>query len=145
VKSTVPLGPVAAKVASARGFLRPTSCPLDISAAMTSRRAVHSAILTSSVVHTASFGALPVNAASAISLTRSRRMLILSAMNGRTRKITVNVPVRVLENAVKITGKGVTLTVIEGLEELDRRAKRSALRALRGKVRFELDLEETRR
>lgn len=66
-------------------------------------------------------------------------------MRGRTRKITVNVPVRVLENAVKVTGKGVTVTVIEGLEELDRRAKRSALRALRGKVRFELDLEDTRR
>jgi hypothetical protein len=66
-------------------------------------------------------------------------------MSGRTRKITVNIPVRVLENAVKVTGKGVTLTVIEGLEELDRRAKRSALRALRGKVRFELDLEDTRR
>jgi hypothetical protein len=66
-------------------------------------------------------------------------------MNGRTRKITVNVPVRILENAVRVTGKGVTLTVIEGLEELDRRAKRSALRALRGKVRFELDLEDTRR
>jgi hypothetical protein len=66
-------------------------------------------------------------------------------MNGRTRKITVNVPVRILENAVKVTGKGVTLTVIEGLEDLDRRAKRSALRALRGKVRFELDLEDTRR
>jgi hypothetical protein len=66
-------------------------------------------------------------------------------VNERTRKITVNVPVRVLENAVKVTGKGVTSTVIEGLEELDRRAKRSALRALRGKVRFELDLEDTRR
>ena len=66
-------------------------------------------------------------------------------MSERTRKITVNVPVRVLENAVKVTGKGVTSTVIEGLEELDRRAKRSALRALRGKVRFELDLEDTRR
>jgi hypothetical protein len=36
-------------------------------------------------------------------------------------------------------------TVIEGLEELDRRAKRSALRALRGKVRFALNLEDTRR
>lgn len=66
-------------------------------------------------------------------------------MSERTRKITVNVPARVLENAVKVTGKGVTLTVIEGLEELDRRAKRSALRALRGKVRFELNLEDTRR
>jgi hypothetical protein len=66
-------------------------------------------------------------------------------MGERTRKITVNVPARVLENAVKVTGKGVTLTVIEGLEELDRRAKRSALRALRGKVKFELDLGDTRR
>ncbi len=66
-------------------------------------------------------------------------------MRERTRKITVNVPASVLDNAVKVTGKGVTLTVIEGLEELDRRAKRSALRARRGKVRFELNLEETRR
>ena len=66
-------------------------------------------------------------------------------MSERTRKITVNVPARILENAVKVTGKGVTSTVIEGLEELDRRAKRSALRALRGKVKFELDLEDTRR
>ena len=66
-------------------------------------------------------------------------------MRERSRKITVNVPARVLENAVKVTGKGVTLTVIEGLEELDRRAKRSALRALRGKIRLELDLEDTRR
>ena len=66
-------------------------------------------------------------------------------MSGRTRKITVNVPVRVLENAVRVIGKGVSSTVIEGLEELDRRAKRSALRALRGKVRFELDLEDRRR
>jgi hypothetical protein len=66
-------------------------------------------------------------------------------MAERTRKITVNVPARILENAVRVTGKGVTSTVIEGLEELDRRAKRSALRALRGKVKFELDLEHTRR
>ena len=67
------------------------------------------------------------------------------SMAERTRKITVNVPVRVLENAVKVTGKGVTSTVVEGLEELDRRAKRSAVRALRGTVRLELDLERTRR
>jgi hypothetical protein len=66
-------------------------------------------------------------------------------MSRRTRKITVNVPIRILDNAVRVTGKGVTMTVIEGLEELDRRAKRSALRALRGKVRFELNLADTRR
>ena len=66
-------------------------------------------------------------------------------MKRRLRKVTVNVPVETLENATRITGKGVTPTIIEGLEELERRSKRSALRALRGKVRFELDLAATRR
>jgi hypothetical protein len=60
-------------------------------------------------------------------------------MRERLRKITVNVPARTLENAVRLTGKGITPTIIEGLQEIERRAKRSALRALRGKVRFELD------
>ena len=64
---------------------------------------------------------------------------------GAVRKITVNVPSDVLEDATRITGKGVTDTVIEGLTELRRRETRSALRALRGKVRVELDLERTRR
>jgi len=46
---------------------------------------------------------------------------------------------------MKLTGKGVTPTILEGLREIERRAKRSALRGLRGKVRLELDLEGTRR
>ncbi len=66
-------------------------------------------------------------------------------MSQRIKKITVNVPVEVLENATRVTGQGVTLTVVEGLREIERRAKRSALRQLRGGVRFQLDLEETRR
>lgn len=66
-------------------------------------------------------------------------------MSPRVRKITVNVPAEVLESATRVTGKGVTLTVIEGLREIERRARRSALRQLRGKIRFDLDLEETRR
>jgi hypothetical protein len=66
-------------------------------------------------------------------------------MGERIRKITVNVPADVLENATRVTGKGVTLTVIEGLRELERGARRSALRALRGKIRLDLDLDETRR
>lgn len=61
------------------------------------------------------------------------------------RKITVVVPADVLEEATRVTGKGVTATVIEGLDELRKREQRSALRRLKGKVRFELDLEETRR
>jgi hypothetical protein len=46
---------------------------------------------------------------------------------------------------MRVTGQGLTPTLLEGLLEIERRAKRSALRKLRGKVRFELSLEETRR
>jgi hypothetical protein len=66
-------------------------------------------------------------------------------MKERTRKVTVNLPAETLENALRLTGKGITLTLVEGLHELERRARRSALRSLKGKVRFELDLAETRR
>lgn len=61
------------------------------------------------------------------------------------RKITVNVPEDVLKRARQVTGKGITETIIEGLLELRRRDMRSALRRLKGKVRFELDLEAARR
>jgi len=66
-------------------------------------------------------------------------------MRERLKKVTVNLPARTLENAIRITGKGITPTIVEGLHELERRARRSALRALKGRVHFELDLEETRR
>jgi hypothetical protein len=61
------------------------------------------------------------------------------------RKITVTVPAKILDEAQRATGAGVTATVVQGLLELQRTKKRAALRALRGKVRFELDLEKTRR
>lgn len=66
-------------------------------------------------------------------------------MLARARKVTINLPVDMLERAMRITGKGITSTLIEGLEELEKRSQRSALRQLRGKVRFKLDLDETRR
>ncbi len=66
-------------------------------------------------------------------------------MADAVRKITVNIPKKVLERAMRITGKGITATIVEGLQELERREMRSALSSLRGKVDFELDLENTRR
>jgi len=62
-----------------------------------------------------------------------------------SQKITVNVPADILAEARRITGKGITATIVDGLRELQRASKRSALRRLRGKVRFDLDLEATRR
>jgi hypothetical protein len=61
------------------------------------------------------------------------------------RKITANLPREALARAQRLTGKGVTATLIDALEALDRSAKRSALRQLRGKVAFDLDLEQTRK
>jgi len=64
---------------------------------------------------------------------------------GHVRKVTANIPEDILENAQRLTGKGVTLTLVEGLKALDRDARLSALRRLRGKARFDLDLDRTRR
>jgi hypothetical protein len=61
------------------------------------------------------------------------------------RKVTVNVPPKLLERAREITGRGVTETIVQGLLALDRQHKLTTLRALRGRIRFDLDLENTRR
>jgi hypothetical protein len=61
------------------------------------------------------------------------------------RKITANLPREALARAQRLTGKGVTATLVDALAALDRESKRTALRRLRGKVSFELDLEKTRR
>ncbi len=66
-------------------------------------------------------------------------------MASSTKKVTVHLPSDTLENAQKITGKGITPTILEGLRELERKAKREALRNLRGKVHVDVRLGETRR
>ena len=63
----------------------------------------------------------------------------------RTRKVTVNLPADLLERAQKQTGTGITETIIAGLDALDRRTQLTALRTLKGRVAFELDLKLTRR
>ncbi|MEZ4271349.1 MAG: hypothetical protein R3C68_07925 [Myxococcota bacterium] len=65
-------------------------------------------------------------------------------MSEPLRKITINVPEDLLSRAIKQTGKGITATVVEGLHELERREKRSALRYLKGRVEIDVDLERTR-
>ncbi len=65
-------------------------------------------------------------------------------MGDSIKKVTVNLPEKLLQRARETTGLGITETLIAGLEEIERRRKRSALRRLRGKVAFDLDLPETR-
>lgn len=65
-------------------------------------------------------------------------------MGGPVRKVTVNLPAKLLERARATTGLGITETIVKGLEELERGKQRSAIRQLRGRIRLELDLDETR-
>ncbi|HXZ67370.1 MAG TPA: hypothetical protein VEH07_02155 [Alphaproteobacteria bacterium] len=58
------------------------------------------------------------------------------------RKITVEVPTDLLEKAQEETGHGVTDTVREGLELLQRRRAYRRLKELRGKVKFSMTWQE---
>lgn len=61
------------------------------------------------------------------------------------RKITVEVPAPLLQDAQRSTGAGVTATVRRGLELVAAGRAYDRLRSLRGKVNFSIDLAELRR
>jgi hypothetical protein len=44
-------------------------------------------------------------------------------MPEKTKKVTVNLPDATFARAMSVTGRGITLTIIEALEELDRRGR----------------------
>jgi hypothetical protein len=62
----------------------------------------------------------------------------------RTKRITANLPRDLLEEATKASGKGVTATLIEGLEMVRRSAAYEKAMALKGKIRLDIDLEVSR-
>lgn len=67
-----------------------------------------------------------------------------AGMENETRKITVHVPAALLESAQAETGEGVTETVRKGLELLRRANAYRRMQQMRGKVKFDLTLEEIR-
>lgn len=60
------------------------------------------------------------------------------------RKITVHVPSRLLEKAQESTGEGVTATVRRGLQMIAGRKSYEEILALKGKVKFSIDLSGLR-
>ncbi len=60
------------------------------------------------------------------------------------RKITAFVPANLLESAQAFTGAGVTETLRQALEILAYRRFYQGMRELRGKVKFDYDLDELR-
>jgi hypothetical protein len=60
------------------------------------------------------------------------------------RRVTANLPGDLLDDAMDVTGKGITETLVTGLQLVRRtRAYRKAM-ALRGKVQLRIDLDESR-
>jgi hypothetical protein len=61
-----------------------------------------------------------------------------------TRRVTANLPDDLLDDAMEVTGKGITETLVTGLDLVRRtRAHRTAM-ALRGKIKLKIDLDESR-
>jgi len=63
----------------------------------------------------------------------------------QTQKITAHIPVNLLQEAQAATGKGITETIKIALSQLAHAGAYEALRKMRGKVRFSIDLEELRK
>lgn len=61
-----------------------------------------------------------------------------------TRRVTANLPVELLERARRASGKGITGTLVEGLELVRRSSAAAKARALRGRLRVDVDLEVSR-
>ncbi len=61
-----------------------------------------------------------------------------------TRRITANLPGELLDAAQEVTGKGITETIIEGLQQVQRRRFYERAVKLRGKIRLNVDVEASR-
>ena len=60
------------------------------------------------------------------------------------RRITANLPGDLLDQAMKVTGRGITDTLVEGLERLRRADAYRKAMTLKGHVRIAIDLGTSR-
>jgi hypothetical protein len=61
-----------------------------------------------------------------------------------TKRITANLPGTLLDEATAVTGKGITETLIAGLELVRRSRAHAKAAALRGRIRLNVDLDTSR-
>ena len=61
-----------------------------------------------------------------------------------TRRVTANLPIKLINDACQVTGKGITETLVAGLERVRRSAAAAKARALKGKLRLAIDIETSR-
>ncbi|MBI3394576.1 MAG: hypothetical protein HY042_01955 [Spirochaetia bacterium] len=65
-------------------------------------------------------------------------------MNAKTRRVTANIPVELLEDAQSVTHAGITDTLLYGLELVRRRQALETARQLKGRLKIAVDLEVSR-
>jgi hypothetical protein len=71
-------------------------------------------------------------------------IMIIVSIFVMTRRITANLPEELLQEAMEVTGKGITDTLIEGLRRVRRMRAFTKAQALRGKITLKIDVEESR-
>jgi hypothetical protein len=64
--------------------------------------------------------------------------------SSETRRVTANLPRDVLEEACKMTGKGITETLVQGLEMVRRASAAIKASRLKGRLRLDIDIEASR-
>jgi hypothetical protein len=60
------------------------------------------------------------------------------------RRVTANLPAALLDDATRITGSGITETLIEGLQMLKRRRAATKAAALRGTILLDVNTDDLR-
>jgi len=60
------------------------------------------------------------------------------------RRVTANIPAGLLQEAMAVTGQGITETLVEGLKLVRRTGAFQKAMRLHGKVKLDVDLEESR-
>ena len=60
------------------------------------------------------------------------------------KRVTVNLPRHLLQDAVEVTGAGTTETIVQGLQLLARRRAYTKALALKGKLDLRIDLDASR-
>jgi hypothetical protein len=63
---------------------------------------------------------------------------------GDVRRITVSIPDALLRDAMRVTGKGITETLVEGLRLVRRTRAYEKARVMRGRMRIDVDLRLSR-
>ena len=62
-----------------------------------------------------------------------------------TQKVTAHLPVKLLQEAQEVTGRGLTDTLKIALEQLSRAHVYEQLQLMRGKINFSIDVNELRK